>query len=55
VGQAFIVGLSRKKDGEVITATAWVEREAALHVGMGVSLHVPDQRAWAHLAEARRG
>jgi hypothetical protein len=35
--------------------TAWVEREGVLRVGMGVTLHVPDQRAWAHLAEARRG
>jgi hypothetical protein len=35
--------------------TAWVEREGALRVGAGVTLHVPDQRAWAHLAEARRG
>jgi MOSC domain len=34
--------------------TAWVEREGVLRVGMGVTLHVPDQRAWAHLAEARR-
>jgi hypothetical protein len=34
--------------------TAWVEREGVLRLGMGVTLHVPDQRAWAHLAEARR-
>jgi hypothetical protein len=34
--------------------TAWVEREGALRLGMGVTLHVPDQRAWVHLAEARR-
>jgi hypothetical protein len=34
--------------------TAWVEREGALRVGMGVTLHVPDQRVWAHLAAARR-
>jgi hypothetical protein len=33
--------------------TAWVEREGVLRVGTGVTLHVPDQRAWAHLAEAR--
>jgi hypothetical protein len=35
--------------------TAWVEREGVLRMGMGVTLHVPDQRAWAHLTEARRG
>ncbi len=34
--------------------TAWVEREGALRMGAGVTLHVPDQRAWAHLARARR-
>lgn len=34
--------------------TAWVEREGVLRVGMGVVLHIPDQRAWAYLAEARR-
>jgi hypothetical protein len=33
--------------------TAWVEREGVLRVGQTVRLHVPDQRAWAHLAEAR--
>jgi hypothetical protein len=35
--------------------TAWVEREGVLRVGQTVTLHVPDQRPWAHLAEARRG
>lgn len=35
--------------------TAWVEREGPLRVGDRVTLHVPDQRAWAHLAEALRG
>jgi hypothetical protein len=34
--------------------TAWVEREGPLRVGQTVVLHVPDQRVWAHLAEARR-
>jgi hypothetical protein len=34
--------------------TAWVEREGVLRVGAGVTLHVPDQRGWRHLAEARR-
>ncbi len=33
--------------------TAWVEREGMLRLGQAVTLHVPDQRAWAHLAEAR--
>jgi len=35
--------------------TAWVEREGPLHVGDTLSLHVPDQRVWAHLDEARKG
>jgi hypothetical protein len=35
--------------------TAWVEREGLLHVGDTLSLHVPDQRVWAHLAVARKG
>ena len=35
--------------------TAWVEREGSFTLGEAVRLHVPDQRAWAHLAEARRG
>jgi hypothetical protein len=35
--------------------TAWVEREGMLRVGDRIVLHVPDQRAWAHLDEARRG
>jgi hypothetical protein len=35
--------------------TAWVEREGVLRVGQTVTLHVPDQRPWGHLAEARRG
>jgi formyltetrahydrofolate synthetase len=55
IGQEFTAGLSGKKDGKLTLVTAWVEREGALRVGMGVTLHVPDQRAWAHLAEARRG
>lgn len=33
--------------------TAWVEREGTFRVGSGVRLHVPDQRAWAHLDRAR--
>jgi MOSC domain-containing protein YiiM len=35
--------------------TAWVQREGRIAVGDRLTLHVPDQRAWAHLAEARRG
>ena len=35
--------------------TAWVEREGVFALGEAVVLHVPDQRPWAHLAEARRG
>lgn len=31
---------------------AWVEREGAFRLGDEVRLHVPDQRPWAHLAEA---
>ena len=33
--------------------TAWVEREGILRVGAKLRLHVPDQRAWDYLAEAR--
>lgn len=33
--------------------TAWVEREGVLRLGAKVRLHVPDQRAWDYLAEAR--
>ena len=33
--------------------TAWVEREGLLRIGAKVRLHVPDQRAWDYLAEAR--
>ena len=33
--------------------TAWVEREGVLRLGDRVTLHVPDQRAWAHLDAAR--
>jgi hypothetical protein len=32
---------------------AWVEREGMLRVGDTVTLHVPDQRAWAHIDKAR--
>lgn len=33
--------------------TAWVEREGTFHLGEKIRLHVPDQRAWDFLAEAR--
>ncbi len=33
--------------------TAWVEREGILRLGDRLTLHVPDQRAWAHLAAVR--
>ena len=33
---------------------AWVEREGMLRLGGALALHVPDQRGWAHLEEARR-
>jgi len=29
--------------------TAWVEREGPLQIGDTLTLHVPDQRTWAHL------
>jgi MOSC domain-containing protein YiiM len=35
--------------------TAWVQREGRIALGNTLRLHVPDQRVWAHLAEARRG
>lgn len=34
--------------------TAWVERAGRLALGDEIVLHVPDQRAWHHLSEARR-
>lgn len=33
--------------------TAWVEREGILRLGQTVTLHIPDQRVWAHLEAAR--
>lgn len=35
--------------------TAWVEREGAIALGDVLTLHIPDQRAWAHVAAAREG
>ena len=34
--------------------TAWVERIGTFEIGEKIWLHVPDQPAWAHLAEARQ-
>lgn len=34
--------------------TAWVECEGTFTLGEAIRLHVPDQRAWSHLAEARK-
>ncbi len=33
--------------------TAWVEREGPVALGNTVTLHIPDQPVWAHLADAR--
>lgn len=33
--------------------TAWVEREGPVKLGDKVVLHIPDQRVWAHLEQAR--
>ncbi len=35
--------------------TAWVEREGVLRPGDEMVLHIPDQRAWAHIDAARQG
>lgn len=33
---------------------AWVEREGTFALGESLSLHIPDQRVWAHLDVARK-
>lgn len=33
---------------------AWVEREGSFALGDSLRLHIPDQRVWAHLDEARK-
>ncbi|WP_095588277.1 MOSC domain-containing protein [Actibacterium ureilyticum] len=33
--------------------TAWVERPGTLRLGEAVTLHIPDQPVWPHLAQAR--
>jgi MOSC domain len=35
--------------------TAWVEREGVLRLGDVLTLHIPEQRVWAHLEGARKG
>ncbi|NRA99561.1 MAG: MOSC domain-containing protein [Rhodobacteraceae bacterium] len=35
--------------------TAWVEREGRLSLGDTLTLHIPDQPAWAHMEAARLG
>ena len=47
-GKAFKTAASGRRG-----VTAWVEREGPLRLGDRVNLHVPDQRAWTHLAQAR--
>ena len=34
--------------------TAWVERPGSIALGDAVTLHIPDQPAWPHLADARQ-
>ena len=33
--------------------TAWVERPGVLELGQALRLHIPDQRAWEHMADVR--
>jgi len=33
--------------------TAWVERPGVLELGQILRLHIPDQRAWEHMADVR--
>ena len=47
-GKAFKAAAVNKRG-----VTAWVEREGSLAVGDILRLHIPDQRSWAHLDEAR--
>lgn len=42
----------RKAEGKR-GVTAWVERPGCLRLGDQLRLHIPDQRAWAHLDAAR--
>ncbi|MGC3936317.1 MOSC domain-containing protein [Roseobacter sp. EG26] len=47
-GQAFKPAAQNRRG-----VTAWVERGGAVAVGDSVTLHVPDQPAWAHIDKAR--
>lgn len=47
-GKAFKAAAKGKRG-----VTAWVERPGRLELGQSLTLHVPDQRAWAHLDAAR--
>jgi hypothetical protein len=49
-GKAFKAAAEGKRG-----VTAWVEREGTLSIGDKISLHIPDQRAWAHLDAVREG
>ncbi len=48
-GKAFKAAAEGKRG-----VTAWVEREGVLRIGDRITLHIPDQRPWAHLDAARR-
>ena len=47
-GRAFKTAAKDKRG-----VTAWVEREGVFRVGDTLRLHIPDQRAWAHVDAAR--
>jgi hypothetical protein len=47
-------GFKRAAEGKR-GVTAWVEREGVLRLGDVLTLHIPDQRVWAHLDAARAG
>ncbi|MCB6178404.1 MOSC domain-containing protein [Rhodobacter sp. Har01] len=49
-GKAFKTAAQGKRG-----VTAWVEREGTLRIGDSLTLHIPDQRPWAHLDTARAG
>ena len=47
-GKAFKTAAKGKRG-----VTAWVEREGILRLGDEMRLHIPSQRAWAHLAATK--
>jgi len=47
-------GFKRAAEGKR-GVTAWVEREGVLRLGEVLTLHIPQQRVWAHLDAAREG